>query len=33
MVGTYTAAMENRRTEQKKENAPLRYNPETGETE
>jgi len=33
MVGTYTAAMENRRTEQKKENAPLRYNPDTGEIE
>jgi hypothetical protein len=33
MVGTYTAAMENRRTEQKKENAPLRYNADTGEIE
>ena len=33
MIGTYTAAMENQRQKQKKEDAPLRYNPETGEIE
>jgi hypothetical protein len=33
MVGAYTAAMENRRQKEKKEDAPLRYNPETGEIE
>lgn len=33
MVGTYTATMENKRKQERKENAPLRYNPETGEVE